>query len=220
MGVVSEIERQLARLRAPDSADEMPELRTSTMTHIVWCPRPWLPRARATLAGLVERQPARTIFLIPEPGRKSDIEAQVELRDFQVPGLSRELRSEVIEITLRGPSARHPASIVRPLLVSDLPVFCRWRGEPAWESSSFAELIGVVDRLAIDSSEWRRVPRSYAQLATLFDRVCVSDIAVTSLADATRGALARDRRHPKAACRGAEGRCGVDRRLGAVAVGA
>ena len=68
MGVVSDIERQLGRLRAREAADGMPELRTSTMTHIVWCPPEWRAKARATLAGLLERHPARTIFLIPEPG--------------------------------------------------------------------------------------------------------------------------------------------------------
>ena len=47
----------------------MPELRTSTMTHLVWCPPEWRAKARATLAGLLERHPARTIFLIPERRR-------------------------------------------------------------------------------------------------------------------------------------------------------
>ena len=71
MGVVSDIERQLGRLRALEAADGMPELRTSTMTHIVWCPPEWHAKARATLAGLAERHPARTIFLIPGAGRAS-----------------------------------------------------------------------------------------------------------------------------------------------------
>ncbi len=38
------------------------------MTHLVWCPPEWRAQARATLAGLLERHPARTIFLIPDPG--------------------------------------------------------------------------------------------------------------------------------------------------------
>lgn len=177
MGVVSEIERQLGRLRAREAADGMPELRTSTMTHIVWCPPEWRTQARATLAGLLERHPARTIFLIPEPGAKAAIEARAELKDFHVHGLSREVLSEVIEIRLRGSAARHPGSIVLPLLVSDLPVFCRWRGEPAWGSVELEEIVGVTNRLVVDSSEWRGVPASYDVLAELFDRVAVSDIA-------------------------------------------
>ena len=177
MGVVSEIERQLGRLRAREAADGMPELRTSTMTHIVWCPPEWRAMARATLAGLLERHPARTIFLIPEPGGEAGIEARVELKDFQVQGLSREVLSEVIEIRLRGSAARHPGSIVLPLLVSDLPVFCRWRGEPAWGSDELDEIVAVTDRLVVDSSEWRTLRRHTRRSRELFERVAVSDIA-------------------------------------------
>ena len=177
MGVVSDIEGQLGRLRAREAADGMPQLRTSTMTHLVWCPPEWRAKARATLAGLLERHPARTIFLIPCPGAEAKIEARAELKDFQLQGLSREILSEVIELRLRGSAARHPGSVALPLLVSDLPVFCRWRGEPGWESSELAEVSKIADRLVVDSSEWRGLPGSYACLASLFDRVAVSDIA-------------------------------------------
>ena len=177
MGVVADIERRLSELRCHEEVDGEPELRTSTMTHLVWCPPEWRPRARATLAGLLERHPARTVFLIPERGGRAAIDASVELKDFELPGLSREVFSEVIELRLRGAAARHPGSIVLPLLVSDLPVFCRWRGEPAWDSSELEEMTGVADRLVIDSSEWRSVPSSYRRLEELFRRVAVSDIA-------------------------------------------
>lgn len=177
MGVVSDLDRQLGRLRAREAADGIPELRTCTMTHVVWASPQWLPQARRTLAGLAERHPARTIFLIPEPGGKAEIEARAELKDFQLRGMSREVLSEVIEIRLRGSAARHPGSIVLPLLVSDLPVFCRWRGEPAWGSGELDEIIGLTDRLVVDSSEWRGVPAAYTRLEALFDRVAVSDIA-------------------------------------------
>ena len=177
MGVVSDIERQLERLRAHEEDDGMPDLRTSTMTHIVWCPPEWRAKARATLAGLLERHPARTIFLIPCPGSEAKIDTRVELKDFQLQDLSREVLSEVIELRLRGPAAHHPGSIVLPLLVSDLPVFCRWRGEPSFGSVPLGEIIDVTDRLVVDSSEWRQVPGAYARLVDLFDSVAVSDIA-------------------------------------------
>ncbi len=177
MGVVAEIERKLARLRASEATDGGTDLRTSTMTHVVWAPPEWLPRARATLAGLAERHPSRTIFLVPEPGRKSEVTARATVRDFQVEGLSREVLSEVIEIRLRGSAVRHPGSLVLPLLISDLPAFCRWRGEPAWGSSAFGEIVEICDRLVVDSSEWRTPPRGYAALAPLFDEIAASDIA-------------------------------------------
>jgi len=176
VGVVAEIERELARLREQESGGDAPVQRTSTMTHLVWAPPAWLPQARATLAGLQERHPSRTILLVPEPGRGARVAARTSLHAVEV-GASREAYAEVIELRLRGAAVSHPASLVLPLLISDLPVFCRWRGEPAWDAPELAELVGVADRLVVDSSEWRHLPAAYERLAGLFDRIAVSDIA-------------------------------------------
>ena len=179
MGVVSEIEQKLAQLRAKESGDSAPVLRTSTMTHLVWAPPAWLPKARATLAGLHDSHPARTIFLVPEPRRTRAVTATTSLHAIQVDG-EREAHAEVIVIRLCGDAIAHPASIVLPLLISDLPVFCRWRGEPEWESTQLAELVGVVDRFVVNSTEWRDLPAAYGPLAKLFDRTAVSDIAYSA----------------------------------------
>ncbi len=176
MGVVAEIERKLARQRCRQEEDNEPELRTSTMTHVVWAPPRWLPRARRVLAGLAERHPARTIFLVPVPGRKSGVEADAVVHDFAIGG-GLEVLSEVIELRLSGEAARHPASVVLPLLISDLPAFCRWRGRPDWGGQALAEIVDVCDRLVVDSSEWPGLPGAYDQLAGLFDRIVVSDLA-------------------------------------------
>jgi glucose-6-phosphate dehydrogenase assembly protein OpcA len=176
MGLVADIERTLARQRARQRADAVPELRTSTMTHVVWVPTRWLPRARAVLAGLAERHPARTILLVPMEGRTDRVEADARVHDFPV-GDGREVLSEVIEVRLWGRPAEHPASVVLPLLISDLPAFCRWRGEPLWGSSSFTELLGVCDRLVVDSTEWRAPAGAYGRLAEVFPRIAVSDLA-------------------------------------------
>jgi glucose-6-phosphate dehydrogenase assembly protein OpcA len=176
MGVVSDVERRLARLRTAQLGDGVPELRTSTMTHVVWAPPRWLPRARRVLHGLAERHPARTIFLVPEQGRADRVTASVTVRDFDI-GDGREVLSEVVEIRLAGRAAEHPASIVLPLLISDLPAFCRWRGEPGWGGSALEEIVSVCDRLVVDSNEWRAPGSGYAHLAPLFDRIAVSDLA-------------------------------------------
>jgi len=179
MGIVGQIEEKLAQLRAKESDGNVPVLRTSTMTHLVWAPPAWLPQARATLAGLHDSHPARTIFLVPEPKRTRAVTATTSLHAVQVDG-EREAHAEVIEIRLCGDAIAHPASIVLPLLISDLPVFCRWRGEPEWESSQLAELVGVVDRFVVNSDEWRDLPRAYGSLTKLFDRTAVSDIAYSA----------------------------------------
>jgi hypothetical protein len=177
MGVVSEVEHRLAELRSRELANNQSELRTSVMTHVAWAPPAWASAARKTLAGLEERHPSRTILLFPEPRRASRIGVNVALRCYALPGVSREVCSEVIELRLGGKRAQAPASVVLPLLIADLPTFCRWRGLPPWGASELEQLVDVCDRLVVDSSEWRGLPGAYRQLAKLFDRVAVSDIA-------------------------------------------
>ena len=147
----------------------------STLTHVVWAPPRWLGRAKEVLAGLAERHPSRTMFLVPVPGRTSRVEADALVKDFSVSG--GEVLSEVIELRLHGEAANHPASLVLPLLIADLPAFCRWRGQPEWKGAALAELSDVVDRLVVDSSEWPDIPGAYRDAARLFDRVALSDLA-------------------------------------------
>jgi glucose-6-phosphate dehydrogenase assembly protein OpcA len=63
------------------------------------------------------------------------------------------------------------------LLISDLPVFVRWRGEPPWGAQELEQLVDVTDRLVVDSTEWDHLPRPYRHLVELFERTAVSDIA-------------------------------------------
>jgi glucose-6-phosphate dehydrogenase assembly protein OpcA len=167
---VAEIEDALAELR--DAAD----LRTSVITHTAWVPAEWLDAARETLAGLAERHPSRTIILVPRPDEEDALDARVSLECFRIPASDRILCSEVIELHLRGRRASAPASIVLPLLLPDLPAFLRWRGRPPFGSDVLDQLVAIVDRLVVDSREWGDGMRD---IANLFDRTAVSDIAWT-----------------------------------------
>ena len=173
---IAEIERELARLRyASSQASSQPNLRTSVMTHIAWVPPAWQHAAEETLAGMAERHPSRTLLLVPKPDEPDGLDAELSIRCFPIG--DRAVCGEVIELILRGDRAAAPASIALPLLISDLPVFIRWRGEPDWDSAELDQLVGIVDRLVVDSTEWEDIPAGYVRLAELFDRVAVSDIA-------------------------------------------
>jgi glucose-6-phosphate dehydrogenase assembly protein OpcA len=174
---LADVDRALARLRA-QAAAEAPSMRTSVMTHIAWVPSAWVERARTALEGMAERHPSRTILLFPEPAADDNrIDARAEVERWEVPETDRGVVTEVIELTLRGSRAKAPASVVEPLLVSDLPVFLRWRGEPPWRAQELEQLVEVTDRLIVDSTEWENVPGSYVPLAELFARCSTSDIA-------------------------------------------
>ena len=174
---LAEVDTALARLRAQMAADA-PSMRTSVMTHIAWVPYGWREPARAALAGMAERHPSRTILLFPEPNADDNrIDARAEVERWEVPDTGRGLVTEVVELTLRGSRAAAPASIVEPLLISDLPVFLRWRGEPPWDAPELEQLLAVTDRLIVDSTEWEEVRGSYERLASLFPSCAASDIA-------------------------------------------
>ena len=169
---VAAIERELALLR-----DEH-DLRTNVMTHLAWAQPEWQDAARETLAGLAEQHPSRTILLFPQPDDGRDaLDADLSLACFSLEVVERHVCSEVIELRLHGDRREAPASIVVPLLLPDLPVFLRWRGQPPFGARVLEQLLDVVDRLVVDSREWDDLPRCYAQLVEIFDRVAVSDIA-------------------------------------------
>jgi glucose-6-phosphate dehydrogenase assembly protein OpcA len=172
---IGEIERELATRRcAPDSAE--PYQRTSVMTHVAWVPEAWVEAAEDVLTGLAERHPSRTIVLFPQPGDEDGIEAKAEVECFSS-GVGSQVCTETIRMRLGGNRALVPASIVQPLLLPDLPVFLRWRGLPPFGERPFEELVDVVDRLIVDTTEWPELPAPYEQLAGIFERVMVSDIA-------------------------------------------
>ena len=176
---IGEVETALARLRAVSAREgSSPNLRTSVMTHLAWVPEPWLDRARAALSGMAERHPSRTILLVPDPDAGySRVDATASVESYAVPGVERDVCTEVVELRLCGMRAKAPASVVQPLLVSDLPVFLRWRGEPPWGAVELDQLVGIIDRLIVDSTEWDDLPFPYHHLAELFPRTAVSDIA-------------------------------------------
>jgi glucose-6-phosphate dehydrogenase assembly protein OpcA len=166
-------------------------MRTSSMTHIAWVPEAWERPALETLAGLAERHPSRGILLLPRPEDSRDaLEADVDLRCFRTEGLEREICAEVIVIRLCGACAQAPASVVMPLLLSDLPVFLRWRGElassrPSGDAAPEGAaldaggqgLVDIADRLIVDSREWPHPTEGFARLTELCERLAVSDIA-------------------------------------------
>jgi glucose-6-phosphate dehydrogenase assembly protein OpcA len=172
---IREIERELGALRMAPGSD-VPYQRTSVMTHTAWVPPEWVEAAEDVLAGLAERHPSRTIVLFPEPEAEGGLDADVEVEVYPV-GEGREICTETIRIRLNGNRALAPASVVEPLFLPDLPAFLRWRGVPDFGGEAFESMLGVIDRLIVDSTEWPDLPSAYPQLTKIFDRVVVSDIA-------------------------------------------
>lgn len=175
---VDEIERRLEDLRE----GEEPTQRTSVLTHMAWVPPEWERAAERVLEGLGARIPSRTILLHPDHAAKADrLDAQIDRECFPDAGLrtggGHDICAEVVRIWLRGRTAKAPASVVVPLQIPDLPVFLRWRGQPPFGKPEFEQMVGVSDRLIVDSTEWPGLTGAYARLAGSFERVAISDLA-------------------------------------------
>jgi glucose-6-phosphate dehydrogenase assembly protein OpcA len=176
---IRDVERELGRLReASTGLDEAPRLRTSVMTHIAWVPERWVEAVEGVMNELGERHPSRVILLFPRPDEGRDaIDADVDLRCFMRQGEENVVCSEVVTLHLCGSRVQAPASIVQPLLVSDLPVFLRWRGDLPFGSPELEQLVEIADRLVVDAREWSDPAATFAVLADRLGDVAVSDIA-------------------------------------------
>ncbi len=150
---VDEIERRLEELRE----EEEPSQRTSVLTHMAWVPAEWSEAADRVMVGLGPRVPSRTLLLHPDPAARVDrIDARIDHECF--PGGGHDICAEVVNLWLRGGTAKAPATVVVPLQIPDLPVFLRWRGRPPFGGQELEQLVGVSDRLIVDSTEWRGLP--------------------------------------------------------------
>ncbi|MGI9659755.1 MAG: glucose-6-phosphate dehydrogenase assembly protein OpcA, partial [Gaiellaceae bacterium] len=121
-----DIRRELSRLRENAAISGGVHGRTSVLTLVAWVPPDWQAAADQTLEGLARGHPSRALMLMPRAAAgDGSWSAKVELRPLDGPWEGR--AAEVITVSLP-PAARGAASIVVPLLRSDLPVFLRWRG--------------------------------------------------------------------------------------------
>jgi hypothetical protein len=169
---VAELERRLDAVRGDDGADH----RTSVLTHMAWVPPEWSRAAERVLEGLGARIPSRTLMLHPDPKAGAD-RIDADIQHERLPGTDSRICAEIVHIWLRGRAAKAPATVVAPLQLPDLPAFLRWRGKPPFGRPEFEQLVGVADRLIVDSGEWAGLPSAYGRLADVFDRIVVSDLA-------------------------------------------
>jgi Glucose-6-phosphate dehydrogenase subunit len=174
---IAEIEDALIDLRFRVGDGDLPDLRTSVLTHMAWVPVEWREHATETLSGLGTGHPSRTLLFLPEPHRADGLAARVHLECYPLEDDTRQLCNEVIELRLQGGRSQAPASIATPLLLADLPVFLRWRGRPPFATDQFRQMADLTDRLIVDSAEWPDVPGAYEELAGLFETAALSDIA-------------------------------------------
>lgn len=150
---VGAIERDLASLWRMASVANSAVTRACSWNLVVHATETLeLDRARSLAAALVAAVPSRTLVLDDRPDADGqELEAFVTANCRRLPGGGKLVCAEEITVEARGRGAEHLPSLVRALLVPDIPTAVLWAGLPPG-TSLVAELVRGVDRVVLDSS--------------------------------------------------------------------
>jgi len=124
-----------------------------------------------TISRLRDFLPSRTIIFITEAAEQQqhawDVHVQLNegYREEDAPAI----RFETITINADPKVSGHLASLVAPLLVSELPTFLWWPSGDFANSPMFRDLVEIVDRLIVDSAQLGNEANAVAQLRSLLD---------------------------------------------------
>jgi glucose-6-phosphate dehydrogenase assembly protein OpcA len=122
-----------------------------------------------TVEQLAGVHPSRAIVLaaVPDPGGLV-IKSYIATHQHETGGMLS--YGEEILMIAHGDAARHLPGAVLPLIVSGLPAYLWWTGEPQWRSEQFEAMVDGCDRLIVDSSEMIQPERSLVALNDVVHR--------------------------------------------------
>lgn len=136
----------------------------------------------ATIAATASRHASRSLILSAvDPDGPAGLDARIEALSMATSDGRAETGAETIQVTARGETGAHLASIIVPLLVHDLPVALWWPADPPFGSRRADRLLPISDRLIVDGSAWSGDGLGIlAQLATIVEerQVVVADWAL------------------------------------------
>ncbi len=122
-----------------------------------------------TVEELTSQHPSRAIVLVAEPERQGAlVDARVAIHS-EGSGPSAAYGEEIV-IDALGDAARHVPGVVLPLMISGLPAFLWWLGEPPWGSALIETLVDGCDRLIVDSCDATDADRTLVATADLVRR--------------------------------------------------
>ncbi len=155
------IEQQLRELRADqgegdDVRGRFVDVRMAVLNLIVVAFRRQLAEGAAeTLATLATRHPSRALVILAEPqAAVSRLDAHVAAHCQWSPGRTKQVCSEQVVLRARGTLVDHVASVITPLLISDLKTVIWWHGMPDPAAPLFRHLLEIADHLLVDSQDF------------------------------------------------------------------
>ena len=165
------IERQLVPCwaQAAQSAPAASAIRTSIFNLVVYTD------SQESAQGVCEKldrlaggRPSRAIVLaVDRNAAGCSVDAEVRVQCQWRAGDQSFLGYEQLIITAHGRVADHPASLVDPLLVAELPTYLWWPGQPPFGHRIFRRLLAVADQLVVDSAQFRSPGDGIADIGRL-----------------------------------------------------
>ncbi|MBI3762543.1 MAG: glucose-6-phosphate dehydrogenase assembly protein OpcA [Chloroflexi bacterium] len=120
--------------------------------------------ATETLAKVMRRHPCRAIVLTVDPAlTDGEAQASVALACQMVGGW--QMCCEHITLTANGLDEDQLPGATLPLLVTDLPTFLWWLGDPPFGSEGFVRLAESSDRIVVDSAAFTDPLGTFTELA-------------------------------------------------------
>jgi glucose-6-phosphate dehydrogenase assembly protein OpcA len=121
-------------------------------------------------AEVTNEHPSRVIVLFPEPDSSEPfLDAMVTAQCQPSDHGRKQICCEQIVIQAKGEEVRHLPSLVRSLVVPDLPVFLWWRDLADFQNDLFTEFIRGSDRVILDSTGLADAEEGLRTLAALMD---------------------------------------------------
>jgi len=125
--------------------------------------------------------PSRAIIVSADPTQHGD-DIQARIATYANPDTNS--YGEEILLEAQTGAVKHLPGVVLPLIVSSLPSFLWWIGEPPWNSSLLESLVDGSDRMIVDVGEMTQIESSLSALEHLVmrksARTAVSDTSWTA----------------------------------------
>jgi glucose-6-phosphate dehydrogenase assembly protein OpcA len=183
-GKVEKELRHLWRSEA-EKSDAGPVLCSRTLNLVVYClAAADLQAAAELLDPIVMQHPCRAILVSPAaPNAEQEIHTEISASCLTSHTGNRYIGRELISIAAKPAAQARVASIVRALVLPDLPVFLWWRDANSLGNDLFQQLRELASRVIVDSAGLEDLQADWPRVHSLFQSpdTAVSDLAWSRL---------------------------------------
>ncbi len=166
---LDQIEQELHRLRGEAAATEGARLpgHSKVLNLVVFAKQDTHIQAVHETVGRVSgRHPMRAIIVAADPDSvSSSLDTRIHTYCCQDPATGAQLTCEQLLIVTTGEPARHVTGVVEQLLITDLPTYLWWSGEPEYKSENFSQLMRIAKKLILDSNTFASSAETLRQVA-------------------------------------------------------